>query len=320
MRGLSGDSPLKTMAKSVAAGGLLLVLAGCATPGPRLERAGFRGPFTAGLLAEPANREASGLAASRRAPGLLWTHADSGGDPVLHALDPTGRAHGAVRLTGVSNQDWEDLASFVQDGRAWLCVGDVGDNAGIRAHVWLHFLPEPDPAALHPAAELAVAPAYSLQVLYEDGPRDCEAVAVDGREGAVYLLSKREPVPRLYRVPLAPAAGPVVARFVGEVPHLPQPGAAQRTLKIPTGLYRGHPTALDFAPDGSAALVLTYGDVLLFPRTAGETWAAALARRPRRLPPHRQIQAEAAGFAADGNTVFVGSELTAKLLRYERRR
>lgn len=307
------------MAKSIAAGALLLVLAGCATPGPRLERANFRGPFAAGLMAEPANRESSGLAASQRAPGLLWTHADSGGDPVLHALDHTGRARGAVRLTGVANRDWEDLASFVQDGRPWLCVGDVGDNAGARPHVWLHFLPEPEPAALNPAAELAVAPAYSLQVIYEDGPRDCEAVAVDGREGAVYLLSKREAVPRLYRVPLAPAAGPVVARFVGEVPHLPQPNAAQRTLKIPTGLYRGSPCALDFAPDGSAALVLTYGDVLLFPRAAGETWAAALARPPRRLPPHRLIQAEAACFTADGRTVFVSSEMTAKLLRYDRR-
>lgn len=320
MRGLSGDSPLKTMAKSALAGALLLALAGCASPGPRLEPAGYRGPFDAGLMAEPANRESSGLAASFRAPALLWTHSDSGGEPVIYALDHSGQARGAVRLTGVTNRDWEDLASFVQDGRAWLCVGDVGDNAGARPHIRLHFLLEPDPAALNPAGELAVAPDYSLEVIYEDGPRDCEALAVDGREGAIYLLSKREAVPRLYRVPLAPADGPVVARFVGEVPHLPQPNAAQRTLKIPTGLYRGSPCGMDFAPDGSAAVIVTYGDVLLFPRAADETWAQALARPPRRLPPHRFLQAEAVCFAADGRTVFVSSEMTAKLRRYDRRR
>lgn len=308
------------MAKSALAGVLLLTLAGCATPGPRLEPAGYRGPFDAGRMAEPRNRESSGLAASRRAPGRLWTHADSGGEPVLHALDFSGRARGAVRLGGVSNRDWEDLASFEQDGLAWLCVGDIGDNAGVHPQVRLHFLPEPDPAALHPAAVTELAPAYTLDVIYEDGPRDCEALAVDAREGAVYLLSKREAVPRLYRVPLAPSSTPVVARFVGEVPHLPQPNAAQRTLKIPTGLYRGSPCGMDFAADGSAAIVVTYGDVLLFPRAADESWAAALARPPRRLPPHRLLQAEAVCFTADGRAVFVSSEMTAKLRRYDRRR
>lgn len=307
------------MAKSVAVGALLFMVAGCVSPGPRLEPAAMRGPFDAGVMAEPRNRESSGLAASRRAPDILWTHADSGGEPVLHALDHTGRLRGAVRLLGVLCRDWEDIAGFEQGGQSWLCIGDVGDNAGVRPQVLLHFLPEPDPAALTPATEIVVTPAYTLTVIYEDGPRDCESLAVDSREGAIYLLSKREPTPRLYRVPLQPSTQPVVARFVGEVPHLPKPSTAQRALKIPTGLYRGNPCAMDFAPDGSAALVLTYGDVLLFPRARGESWAAALARPPRRLTPHGLPQSEAACFTSDGRSIFVSSELTSRLLRYDHR-
>lgn len=307
------------MAKSAVAALLLLALAGCATAPDRAGSGGWRGPFDAGLMAEPVNREASGIAASRRHPGLLWTHADSGGEPLLHALAADGSLRGTVRLEDVPNRDWEDLAAFDHDGRAWLCVGDIGDNNAVRPHVLLHFLPEPGLPNGPAGAITTVRPAYTLTVIYEDGPRDCESLAVDSREGAVYLLSKREPVPRLYRVPLAPADGPVTARFVGEVPHLPQPNAAQRLLKIPAGLYRANPCAMDFAPDGRAALVLTYGDVLLFPRAPGENWAEALARPPRRLPAHRLPQAEAACFTADGRAILACSELTARLLRYGHR-
>jgi hypothetical protein len=76
---------------------------------------------------------------------------------------------------------------------------------------------------------------------------------------------------------------------------------------------------MDFAPDRSAALVLTYGEPLLFPRAADESWAAALARPPIRLAPHRLPQGEAACFSADGRAVYVASELVSDLLRYDRR-
>ncbi|MBX3737671.1 MAG: hypothetical protein KF715_13320 [Candidatus Didemnitutus sp.] len=301
------------MAKSYGATAILLAIvhaltvAGNAAPVPS-----FAPPVVAGALAEPRNRETSGLAASRRTPGLLWTHNDSGGEPVLYAVaSDTGDLRGQVRVKGV--------ASFERDGKAWLVAGDIGDNSGRRPFILLHFIEEPAASALAPGRETEVAPAYTLRVVYEDLARDCESLAVDAREGAIYLLSKREDVPRLYRLPLAPSRETVVARRVGSVPHLPQPDFFQRLLKTPTGRYRGEPCAMDFAPDGSAAVVLTYGDTLLFPRSADESWAAALAKTPVVLPPHDLPQAEAACFSADGRAIFVASEETMTLLRYDRR-
>lgn len=280
----------------------------------------FAPPVPASALAEPRNREASGLAASRRTPNLLWTHNDSGGEPVLYAIDAhTGDLRGKVRLKGVRNIDWEDIASFERDGKAWLVVGDIGDNFARRPFVLLHVLEEPAATALAPDRETEGAPAYTLRVVYEDLARDCESLAVDAREGMIYLLSKREQVPRLYRLPLEPNRETVVARRVGTVPHLPQPEFIQRLLKTPTGAYRGCPTAMDFLPDGSAALVLTYGDLLLFPRAADESWSDALAKPPVVLAPHKLPQAEGACFAADGRAIFVSSENTMTLLRYDRR-
>lgn len=322
MRGLSGASPLKTMAKSYGAAAILLVSAlAAATTAPARAPATFSRPVEAATLAEPQNREASGLAASRRTPGLLWVHNDSGGEPVLYGVAAdTGDLRGTIRLRGVRNTDWEDVAAFERDGEAWLAVGDIGDNYARRPSIQIHFLREPDAAQLSPTKETEIAPAYTLRVVFEDLARDCESLAVDAREGAVYLLSKREPVPRLYRLPLAPSKEIVVARRVGTVPNLPQPDFLQRLLKIPTGRYRGEPTAMDFAADGSAAVVLTYGDTLLFPRAVNETWADALAKLPIVLPPHELPQAEAACFSPDGRAIYVASEQTLRLLRYDRTR
>jgi hypothetical protein len=308
---------LKTTPKSAAAAalGLLAALAGPAETVPA-----FTGPVVAGQLAEPGNQESSGLAVSHRTPGLLWTHNDSGGDPVLFALNADGSLRGKVRVAGTKNFDWEEMASFELDGKAWLLAADMGDNFAARPGVVLHVLPEPAAAQLLPDEEIEVRPAYSIHFIYEDGARDAESLAVDVNERAVYILSKREDTPRLYRLPLAaaPAEQPAVARFLGPVPHLPQPTAHQRAVRLPSEGFLGWPTAMDFSHDGRTALVLVYAQPLLFPRAAGEQWADALAREPVKLPPHKLPQAEAACFSPDDRAIYVGSEKTRHLLRYDR--
>ncbi|MFM8619053.1 MAG: hypothetical protein ACKOE8_10045 [Opitutaceae bacterium] len=278
-------------------------------------------PSVAGTLEAPPNDEASGLAASRRTPGLLWTHDDSGGQPEIYAVETGGRLRGVLRLEGIKAEDWEDLASAEFDGKAWLIVADTGDNYAKRGHTWIHLVAEPAADQLSPSRPVSERPAASLKVTYPDGPRDCESLAVDTRERALYLLSKRDPVPRLYRVDIPnPLRGATLtARFLGEVGRLPQPTAAQKLVRGYLGEHRAWPTAMDFSADGSAAVVLTYGHVLLFPRKEGESWAATLAREPVILPPHNLTQAEAICFSADGRGVYVASEKTRNLLRYELR-
>ena len=318
VRLLSVFSLLKTTPKSAAvlALGLLAALPGLGGEVPE-----YQGPILAGQLAEPQNGEASGLAASHRMPGVLWTHNDSGGDPVLFAVNADGSLRGRVRIDGAHNFDWEDVASFELDGKAWLIAGDIGDNFALRATgCTLYVLTEPEAVSLSPDRELVVAPAYSIPFVYEDGARDVESLAVDVKERAIYLLSKRDAVPRLYRLSLLPVegAGPAVAKFVGLVPHLPQPSLLQRNVRLPTQGFRGWPTAMDFSHDGTLALVLVYEQPLLFPRATGESWADALAHEPVKLAPHNLPQAEGACFSADDRAIFVASEKTTDLLRYDR--
>jgi hypothetical protein len=289
--------------------------------------------------------EASGLAASRRADNLLWAHNDSGGEPVLFALDATGKLRGKLRIAGVKNTDWEDIASFELDGRAWLLIADTGDNDGKRKDCALLVVPEPDPAELKPDRELTVSVAWRVSVRWPDGPSDCEAVAVDAREEKIYLLTKRTVPAVVHTLPLRPPGGvaaasaspsvtfslpsatakppasaePTAATPIARLTQIPQPTPEQKLLPLPTGKYRAEPTAMDFSSDGSAAVVLTYAGVWLFRRAPGQSWAEAFAApQPERLAPHELLQAEAVGFSRDGRAIFATGELSgASLVRYE---
>jgi hypothetical protein len=254
--------------------------------------------------------EASGMAVSRRQADLLWAVNDSGNPPVLFALSSRGAARGAVRVAGVENVDWEDLAAFRWQGQAYLLLADTGDNRARRREVALHVVAEPEPnAAGRFSGE--VRPAWTLRFRYEDGPRDCEAVAVDERTGQVLLVSKRTKPPVLYRLPLRPAASDAVliARRLTTVAGLPAPTAVD--LEQPYGRYRSQPTALDIDPTALRAVLLTYKDAYLFSRCPQEPWAATFARPPRciRLPEADFLpQREALCFASDGRSLLVTSE------------
>ena len=292
-----------------------------ATASSAVAQADFSGPVVVGQLAAPPGKETSGIAASRRSPDLLWTHDDSGGAAMLYAVSTTGALRGRLQIRGEKNHDWEDLAAATLDGQPWIVIADTGDNEAKRKHVSLFFMAEPDPATLTPDGQLAARPAHVLRLTYDDGPRDCEAIAIDPVERAVYLLAKRTTPPRLYRValPTPLASGSHVAAFVGPVPHvLPKGGAAGFFGRV-AGPRIAMPCAMDFTPDRSMAVVLTYSGTLLFPRGANETWAAALAREPVRLGAHYLPQAEAVCFSLDGRAIFAASEESPDLLRYDRK-
>ena len=281
---------------------------------------GYAGPTEVGRLAEPHNLEQSGLAISRRTPDLLWTHNDSGGEPTLFALSLDGTLRGSIQVAGVRNRDWEEITTFELDGRAWVIAADIGDNYAKHGQSMLHVLAEPDPARLDPSHPLQLPPDYTIHFTYEDGPRDCEALAVDSKERAVYLLSKRDQPTRLYRLPLAaaPATQAAVAHLVGTVWDFPQPDGIQRLSPLPAVSVSGWPTAMNFMPDGTGVLVLTYGGLYLFSRTPGESWAEALAREPKLLPRFALPQAEAIAVTVDGKEIYLCSERTSQLLRYSR--
>lgn len=255
-----------------------------------------------GHLKCPELREASGLATSPSSKDFLWLVNDSGCPVELHLAGTDGSDRGKILLFPTRNIDWEDLDSFVLDGKPYLLVADTGDNLNKRSESVLYIFPEP--ALPERGQQLAgeVKAAWTIRFRYEDGPRDCEAVGVDAQAGKILLLSKRTTPPMLYELPLKPATAELqTAKKIGEIPKALPAG-------FPPIPYGTQPTGMDITADGSAAAVVTYYGLFLFPRSSGETWEKAFSRPPVELAPHRMGQVESVAFSRDGKILHLVAE------------
>ena len=110
-------------------------------------------------------RESSGVVASRKHPGLLWTINDSGGDPMLFLTDTTGASLGAFTLSAATNVDWEALGRGRCGEDECLYIGDTGDNGERRRSVTLYRIHEPAP--LNPPRDVVVDGTRALRVAGE---------------------------------------------------------------------------------------------------------------------------------------------------------
>ena len=271
----------------------LLAMAGCSAPRP---------PFAqlSGVILDTRLSDLSGLAASRVHPDVVWVLDDGGNPPDLYAVGNRGGVQATFRVAGVANTDWEDLAAFDLDHRHYLLIADTGDNGGLRRTLQLHVVEEP-----RTLADGVLHPAWSIAFRWPDGPRDCEAVAVDAARGQVLLLSKRHRPPEVFVLPLRPTvAGLQVARRIGHLAGMPSPGARADAVER----LRDQVTAADLSPDGRTLAVLTYRDVLLYRRGVDQSWDRAIAARPRIHPLAWLPQAEALGWSADGRVLYATGE------------
>jgi hypothetical protein len=223
---------------------------------------------------------------------------------VLYAIGSDGRDEGSLRLEPATNLDWESVASFELDGKHWLLVADTGDNNAVREHSTIYVVAEPP---LHEREDAIAPPAWTIRFRWPDGPRDCEAVAVDIEGERILLLSKRSIPAELYDLPIRPGSSEVVtATRLGEIDSLPQP-TARDIERAPADLnWHWQPTAMDIPADGSAAVILTYRALYHFERTDGEPWIAALRKPPSVIG--LEFEAEAVAFVENGGSVIVTVE------------
>ena len=284
----------------------LAMLAGCGEE---------RAPFArlSGLMVDEALGEVSGMAASRRHADVLWVQDDGGNAAELYAVDARGSLLARARVEGVANTDWEDLAAFDLDGRHYLLIADTGDNGGLRRTLQLHVVEEP--ASLE---DTTLHPAWSVAFRWPDGARDCEAAFVDAAAGKVLLISKKRHPPELFELPLRPAtASTVVARRLGTLAGVPRADAQSLRDRPRAARLVGQVTAADLSPDGRSLAVLSYRDVLFYPRQPGEPWAQVVAREPRIRPlPALLPQAEALAWSASGSGLYVSGEFRPAPLFY----
>jgi hypothetical protein len=194
-----------------------------------------------GFIRHAPVRESSGIAASRKHPGVYWTHNDKGNAPMLYAISREGTLLAEYHVAA-THDDWEDVAA---DEHGNLYVGNIGNNDAARDWLEVHRIPEPDPSAGEPGGSYSLKVERTWRLRFPGEPFDCESLFVRGAHG--YVISK-----------VFDGAPATVYRF-----PLDADGDA-RLEPVATLPTRGPVTAADLSPDGASLAVLTYGELLVF--------------------------------------------------------
>lgn len=269
-------------------------------PPPRACGSVYAPPEVVGRLMGDTLAEVSGIAFSASRPDVLWMHTDSGGEPVLYAVDTAGNARGEVRLP-VDNEDWEDLAAAdCPDGSGpCLWVADVGDNRRSRDDAAVYAVPEPVVAGGEAQR------VWTFPVGYPGGPVDVEALAVAPAGDRFWLFEKVDaPVARVFGHP-----GPLVdgeAVELEEVTRINAPG-----LAIENGRSI---TAADLHPDGTRLVLRVYTGSYEYVFAEGAGPARGIADLPFVQPrtvsigPLSEPQGEAITYDPSGRDVWTVSE------------
>lgn len=240
--------------------------------------------------------EISGIAPSRLTEGVFWMHNDSGDEPRMFAVDSNGVTLAVCTFDGARNVDYEDMASVIRDGTAWLYIGDVGDNSARRASVTILRLPEPEVHTTWHDRAVTVT-VESAVFRYPDGARDCEALIVDPRDGRIVLLDKSTTSCAMYA-----AAWP----GDGEEAELEHLGSFR--LPFDFAFWR-LVTGADIHPSGQRVLLRTYNAVLEYVVPLDTPIRDLFDAAPvHSISTPGLMQAEAVCYSRDGRDILTTSE------------
>ncbi|WP_435236876.1 hypothetical protein ACR30L_04645 [Psychromonas sp. PT13] len=268
--------------------------------------------LTTGFITSNEISEASGIAVSQTNPSIIWINNDSGNTASLYAVNDQGKHIATLKISGVINYDWEDLANFNYQGNNYLLIADTGDNFLERKDYRLHIIKEPKINTQSNTIEtLTVKPQWSITFSYPDKPKDVESVAIDTVNKQILLLTKRDFPHQLYALPLVPekTQSTIIADHLGEISDFPAP------LKSRLGIidimnYSNMPTAMDMTSDDRMAVILTYSSAYLYSKKPSESWLHAFNIKPKRIDFPTLTQGEAIGFSPQGKYLYITSEKT----------
>ena len=222
--------------------------------------------------------EASGLAISRRTPGIIWSHNDSGNESVLYALDLDGVLRGRVRVP-VRTRDWEDVSAGHCPAGDCLYIGDIGDNRHARGSVLIHRVPEPVPG------DAETAKPETFKGIYADGPHNAEAMFVIGEQ--VFIVT-RDRVGAIYRATLQSG------------------GDLEMTFERIAELHMSSVTDAEASPDGSSVVVRTSELAVVY---KAADLVRGLVPQGLSIPIAGLMEPQGEGVALDGRgTMYLASE------------
>jgi hypothetical protein len=276
---------------------VLLAVLCCSSPafGQSSSTPAFASGVPVGTVMSTNLSELSGLAASRRNPGVLWTHNDGSRDRV-YAIGTNGQLFATFEVNEPID-DFEDivLGPGPLPELNYLYIGDIGDNLYNRPNFHVYRTGEPAVysylAAAPPSRNFQDVEQFTFA--YPDGSYDTEAFFCDPKSGDLYFTTK-QPATRIYRVERAQLQTSMVI-----------------TCNFVRTVFFSEPSAATMSPDGSELILRQESYALLWLRGDTQTIDEALAGNPFSAPVIGRPQepnGEALGYHPTGLGYYTLSE------------
>ncbi len=245
-----------------------------------------------GLIEYDRIKEASGIAASRQNPGVLWTHNDSGDKNRLFALNSKGKHLGVYTIAGVAARDWEDIAigPGPVEGQHYLYVGDIGDNGREYEYKYIYRIPEPKVDSSQAPVDTTLFGAETIAVFYPLVNYDAETLMIDPLTKDIYILTKGDTSSHVFRA------------------AYPQSLKRGTRLEQVATLRLGWVVGSDISSSGNEILVKTYPAIYYWARSSEQNLWQAFDKAPMPLPYIWEPQGEAVGWKSDGMGYYTISE------------
>lgn len=144
---------------------------------------------------------------------LFVAHNDSGNKPWLYIFDKNKKIPlRIVKVKGVKNHDWEELAEDDQ----YIYIGDTGNNGGKRQNLMIYRVRKDSLLAHSQVRADTISFSYADQTRFEDSNRhnfDCEAMICKGDSLFLFTKNRGDFRTNVYGFPKIP--GKYVAQPMG---------------------------------------------------------------------------------------------------------
>lgn len=167
------------------------------------------GVLQTGVMTDPDITESSGLIASRKFPGIFWTHNDHGSKPTLFALTRNGSAVARFDVVGATITDWEDITV---DNSGNLYIADIGNNDLSRDQAQIYRVTEPSPRG---SGTVRVVQGWRIK--FPDGPQNAETFFISNGFGYIVTKFRNNGAVGLYRFPFSTTARVTTLQKIGSI-------------------------------------------------------------------------------------------------------
>lgn len=237
-------------------------------------------------------KEASGLASSKKNPGVLWTHNDTNNKNRIYAMSGSGKHLGIYNVKNTSDRDWEDIAAGPgpESSKWYIYIGNIGDNDLEYDIKYVYRCEEPDVSIGQDAVISSIDNVDVLQFRYPDGKKNAETLMIDPVTLDYYVITKNEKKELVYKA------------------SYPQPLTTVDTLECVDTLDMTGVVAGNISADGREIIIKTYKKIYYWKRSGSETIQAAMKRSPSTISYQEEPQGEGLAWDYNASGYFTISE------------